>query len=269
MVPELLEQIAVKPLSGRLLARQIPEGKEALVGVVHLPGEFVPNEGALYLAIYAGGRIYVTPSMIDPGPEEHIRSGGLENLLRANIWRKTNAVGTLTVRFMEAFPETNGWTIYGASNQPIFQPSLYERGHAFLEVSAGTLQTLPAPENLHGSTMSQILDSRALWPDAQGTLYALPSHEPKWRAAFHEYSVLRARVGAGELTKAELDKLVAADPDISAVKEFSNRPDMEFYHYLAALHAAGELKPMRRMTAEELTSREETSMNGLVSSLSM
>jgi hypothetical protein len=268
MVPELLQQIAVQPVSGRLLARQLPEATEVLVGVVHLPADFVPKEGALYLAIYAEGRFYVTPSTIDDGLPDEIQGFGMENALRANCWRKTNAVGTLTVRFMEAFPEQNGWTLYGASNQPIFPPSRYERGHAFFELDNGALNLLPAEENVHGHTMSQLLDSRAIWPDANGVMHSVPTHESAWRPVYHEYAVLRARVGAGEITREELHAAVAANERLSKIREYGN-PDMAFYDFLAARHAAGDLQPERPMRAEEIEQRERGARRAILSSIDM
>jgi hypothetical protein len=255
MLQLLLDQLAVTPTSGRLMARELPNNQQVLVGVLHFPAAFQPKEGALYMALYsAEGKFNVIPSVIESDyPQEC--GGSMEGVLRSDCWRKTNMPGTLTVRFVEAFPESNGWTLYGPSNQMLFPPSSYHRGHAFMEVTNGLVQPLPPVDGVHGISASQLLNRHVIWPDANGVLHEMPTNEARWRQAFYDHSVLQARLGAGEITQDEFNKAVLADPKVFQLRSFSR--DERYLQYLVELRAAGGIQLQRPLTVPERDARDE------------
>lgn len=243
---------AAIPSSGRLLARQLGAGQEILLGVLHFAPHFVPREGALYLMTTALGQVRVLLGMLDADmPLE--AQGGVTGTLKSACWRGTTCPGALTVRFIEAFPESNGWTVYGPCEHALFPPQSYEGGHAFLSVQDGTLSSLPLPEGLSGAAAGQILNDMPLWPDANGTLHAVPSTEARWRSVYFDWSMLQARLGAGEISEEELREEYRKNPQFQNVA--SPRPDIEYCRYLTALRDAGGIISACPLTAEALAAR--------------
>lgn len=245
---------AVLPLSGRLIARQLAGGQEVLVGLLHLPPAFTPREGALYLALINEHGIGLVPDVIDADFPDEMQGAGMTGALRATCWRQTAVAGALTVRFVEAFPESNGWCIYGPSERALLPEGCYHRGHAFLEVQHGALATLTPPEGLHGITPAQMLDMLPLWPDASGVMHIVPTMEARWRPAYFAHSLLQAQYGAGEITAEQLKQAVEDDPRLRQI--VYGRPDLEYCRYLAARRAAGGLQPQRPMTAQQQAEHE-------------
>jgi hypothetical protein len=263
MLSALLDQIALKPISGRIMARELANGKEAIVGVLHLPADFTPKEGALYLAMYgAEGTFHVIPSVIDADLPEEYQGMGISAALEGSCWRKTNKPGTLTVRFVEAFPDSNGWSIYGAGNQQLLPADRFHRGHAFMELSHGTLHQLSAVDDANGHAMEQLLSQLPIWPDANGAPHTVPAMEARWRQAYYDMAVLRARFGAGELTEEQLREAMKADPKIAQISD--HRIDREFCRYLAELRSIGALQLERPLTAVETKAREDLALPVLV-----
>lgn len=240
----------IAPDSGRLAVRSFSSGASAVVGVLHLPQQFVPQEGASYLMWLSENGIALEPHKVgEPLPDMYACSG-INATLTGNFWHKTNQPGTLTVRFTAAFPEENGWTVYGAANQPLFGPERFSTtGHVWCDVKGGRVDQIDAPIRDTGMTAGQLVRDYVVWPNRQGVLHTLPDIESGWRQAYVDHAMLQARFGAGEITRSEMTDLVRADPKLFEIRSLS--VDEHYCKYLARLREAGGIEIARPLTAEE------------------
>ncbi|WP_186214795.1 hypothetical protein [Burkholderia gladioli] len=225
-----------RPISGRLMIRETADAF-ALVGVLHFPAEFEIKESASYVLMMLGDHIEVVPNVIDDGLPADMVGNGIGYAIQAQCWRRTRAAGTLTVRFFKAFPESNGWVVFGPSMLPIVSMDHFNRSHAWLDVSAGKFFGIQAPFDAVGEAIASTLTSYAVWPDVRGDLYAVPAIESAWRPVYLRHALLLADLGAGETSLDEFREAIREDREVFQIRQLS--PDMNYARYLARLRDRG------------------------------
>jgi hypothetical protein len=228
--------------TGQLLVRNTATRECALIGVVRLPHDVVIRENAAYLAMFLADSADLVDRPLDKGLPDELEGQGINAALRASVWRRTSVPGALTVRFIPARIEQNLWVVYGASDQPI--PAALpgtDCGDVWLRCNAGRVAPMAAPASSRGETMAQMLTQHPVWPDAHGNLFSFPQHTPTWCAHYHRMSKLLARCGAGELTEAEMQCQLRADPHLDRIRPM--RPEHRYLRFLAALDANDALHP--------------------------
>lgn len=124
------------PISGRLLVRQLGSRGACIVGVLHFASHIQIQEGALYLLSVRNGHVMSHLEPLDDGLRPEYFSSGVGDLLHNPIWRGTSIDGVVSVRFFKAFPESNGWAVFGAGQRE-FPLQADGIGHAWLNVKAG------------------------------------------------------------------------------------------------------------------------------------
>jgi hypothetical protein len=252
-IQDILPSQRASPASGRLCRRALREG-EAIVGVLHFPCDVDIQEGAAYLLIQAGSALTMVRQPLELGLPEHLQSYGAGDLLRAPIWRQSNIPGGIMVRFIAAFPENNGWAVYGASNQ---SPGPDAPDHAWFDVgSPGTANPIDAPLEASGLAMSQLLTS-PVWPDASGAIHSLSQLQSPWRRHYHDYHLLLASAARDETISAQLEARVAKHPRFAQLN--IGRINRNYCAYLAELEYRGELVVDGPMSAAVCAHREELS----------
>jgi hypothetical protein len=249
----------VRPLlAGRLCIRALQDG-DAMVGLVQLPSDFVPQEGAAYLMVEsADGAVVVTQALdqgaTDANPDVDPASG-VNDLLRAAIWPRTRIPEARAVRFFEAFPESNHWVVFGPSSHA---PPPAAPVHRWLEITDQGLTPLAPPLEATGMAMGQILSMHAIWPDAQGTPHTLPQLPSEWRGHMHRYQQLLAQSTRDPELDARLETVVAQDPHFRTLNV--GRIDRAYCAFLAALESQGLLTPDAPRNAAEVARRDQASL---------
>lgn len=245
----------IKADSGLLCIRQLGGGNFAIVGCVYFPESFKPAECAQYLATTTDG-LQVSEHTIDDAPlGDDYRGAGLNHLLRCPVWRGTSEPGSFTFRLYQAFPENNGWVLFGASQHAPTLDQSYERGHAWVEIS-DQLKTL-SPEwsgQEIGKQPGQLLDLLPVWPGPDSQRYVLPAIDQATRGHYFRYAQLKAAIGDGELTQAELENTVLQDRDLDP---FRHSHDEAYCRYLAVLQRMGGLTLSAPATATDFQAREQ------------
>jgi len=243
------------PKSGRLLVRQTPNHCAALVGVLHFPAEFAIAECAAYLMVMHEGRIVVATDRLDEGLPDHLKGSGISGLLRAEAWYRCRTPSAMTVRFLQAFPESNGWIVAAALAQEPPNVEFDSTGHAWFDVTVGALRELSPPVDMRGLSIGQALTQNPVWPDGEGRPHSVPQIESLARQAYLRFNTLLARHGAGELSETQVREAFDLDTDlISHIGYY--RIDKPYCKYLAGLAALGLLKLDAPLTAEEFEERE-------------
>ena len=200
-------------LSGQLMVRPFKDGKSAMVGLVELPPEFVPEEGAAYLMAWRG-TARVHPQKLSDLPREHI-GGGANDWLLAPIWQGTVEPGVTMVRFLREFPEKNVWAVLGAQNQelcPLVSEILSKEDHpdVWLTVKNGEFTRLkenPCPDR--GQTVGQMLRA-PVWPH-EGDLWSLATLDTQSRKALLKGHQIMLKYGQGLIDKAQCKEELRKD----------------------------------------------------------
>lgn len=248
----------ITPQAGRIVIRKLADANSALTGILHLPASFVPTEGAAYLATMFDGELRVYDDPMDSGINEDLEGYGIQAVLMSRTWRATSTPNSTVVRFIGAFPETNSWTFFGATVQPLADPELYDKsGHAWFDVEEGRMRPLALDVQAQGRQVAQLLTNLPIWPDRNGVLHTLPAIETSYRQAYYEHSMLMARYGAGEIDRDALNALVRADPKIFKIR--TSYIDEDFCAYLAHLRDAGGILVDAPVAAHEIQARNERS----------
>jgi hypothetical protein len=242
-------------VDGRLVVRNLPASASAMVGILEFPPEFVPEEDALYVASLRDGRFCIMDTRVDNGVVPECSGMGINNILRESCWRGVAEDDMLTVRFIEAFPQSNRWTVFGASNKHLMTNAVADQvGQVWLSVCDRKLKQIEPVVSEFGMTLGQMLSSKPVWPDSKGVMHTLPVIESRWRQAYLEYSTLQARYGAKEISKQQLVDAVRADPALFAIRSLS--VEDEFCRYLARLRDAGGLTLNRPFSADEVAKKD-------------
>jgi hypothetical protein len=247
---------AFRPQLARVLVRQLHEGA-ALVGLAFFQKEMRIKEGAAYLLSLRAGRMEVVTQALDDGIPDECAAYGLSGLLNAPVWYRTTHPEFVTVRFIAAFPDQNGWSFAGASAAAIPNINADSSGHAWLDVAGGDgrLQPIDAPVDARGMALAQTLTQCAIWPSLEGALYSLPQIEAEWRPDFLRNARLLASVGRGEMEPADYTQTVRGDRRLQQVASWGE-VDRDYCKYLARLEALGGLTAMAPSRQDELQARE-------------
>lgn len=242
----------VIPEGGRLCRRALREGS-ALVGILHLPEGWSPEEGVCYALSLDSTGVAVDPTAVSPAFNPSRECMGVGNLLERPIWNKTTDPRVLPVRFIQAFPEDNAWTVYGASHHPL--PENHPT-HAWMEVlPRGKLKALPAPFDAAGSGIGQMLSSHPVWPNRRGDLFTLPQTQTPWRAHFLNYHRLLVQAACDPEVSRTLETTISKSPIFREIN--IGRVEREFCSYLAELDARGLLTLECPQSAAEFARREQ------------
>ena len=242
---ELLYQQAW-PTGGRMCTRALADG-QALVGVLGLPADFVPEEGRAYLLLQHPSQISIAKTPVDEGiPNDHQSCMSVGDLMCAPIWPKTTHASAKVVRFFQAFPEQNRWTVFGVSNHS--EPDA--PNHRWVDIGQrGQVSEIAEPFNACGAAIGQLLSMHPVWPDAEGALHSLPQLASTWRKHYHRYHQILAEAARDEGMSARLEKTLAADPYLRDLS--MGRIDRQYCQFLALLEDRGLLKMDAPKTAAE------------------
>lgn len=242
----------VSVLGGQLCLRALGTGS-ALVGLLRLPQDFVPQEGAAYLLVDHGDRIQVSRTVVDPPPSEEDTARDIGSLLRQPIWRQTTAPEARMVRFIEAFPASNEWVVFGPSQHPL---PVDAPAHCWRRAdAAGNWGDIEAPVDACRLALSQLLTTPPIWPAADGELYALSALPTFWRGHYHRYHQLLAQSTRDPDLDARLETVLREDPHLSQIAY--GRVDRDYCAFLAAMEDRGALTPDAPRRAAEVNAREE------------
>lgn len=232
-----LRSSAVVPESGRFCRRAVQQGS-ALVGVVHLPASFVPREGVAYLWHQDAGTVGVLPEPLDDGLSLSAQAVGVGDLVRQPTWRTPVDPAVHPVRFLAAFPETNGWVVVGPSPHPV-DPQ--QPDHQWWDIGEqGRMKAVEAPPECNGMALGQILTEHAVWPDRQGVLHTVSQLFSPWRQHLLNYQRLLAQAARDPAVSAELEQTVARSPVFSQLS--IGRIDRDYCRYLANREDRGLLR---------------------------
>lgn len=252
----------VKPQGGRLVRRAV-SGGSAWAGVLHLPQEFVPEEGRAYgcLITPQGLSLAATPAS---GPlDEQQLAYGAGDLLTQPIWPRPAVPEAISVRFLAAFPETNVWTVFGPS--PV-QMDRQAPSHTWFDVdTTGQLSQIQAPFDADGDGFGQLLTNHAVWPNRDGALYSVPQNHSAIRPHYLAYHQLLAQAARNPDVSDTLEETVAKHP---VFRQFSIcRIDRMFCSFLAQMEDERLLEVDRPYSAQEIKNRETNTLHILARSL--
>jgi hypothetical protein len=237
-------------VKGQLMVRPFNGGSSAVVGLVELPREFIPEEGAAYLLNW-NAPVSVFPEKINTLPEDYI-GGGVNSWLLAPMWQGTKTPGVTMVRFVREFPEQNVWAVVGAQNQPLPSEITGLRAHQdddlWLSVTNGHVKKIVNPYPDRGQTMEQILRA-PVWPH-DDKVWGLATLDTESRAVLHRGHQIMLKYGNGETDKETYLRTLKADR--AAWNLISGRDDLDFIQYMTRVNQKHPLEPERPKTREEL-----------------
>ena len=242
---------SVAPISGRLCKRKLDAG-QALVGVLTLDKMFTPVPGVAYLMFEYDGGIGLATEPLDKGLDKYHQHSGIASLMIDKIWHRTTHPAGIVVRFLEAFPDENIWTVYGVSSHkaPNDQPT-----HAWLEVKGDKTNKIPPPYDARGDSIDQMLNSHAIWPGPSGKLYSLPTITPLLRQTLFDYHKLLAMAARDERVNDTLEAIIRSDPRFCELN--ASEVNREFCEYIRQKDDAGLLAIDKPHTEEELQAHHE------------
>jgi len=221
----------ITPDSGRLLIRHLAEGA-VLVGVLHLPPEVTIVEGAAYALRFDGCGVALAPEPVaGPLPVEH--GWAVSDWLAGHAWFRSTDPMVLTVRFVAAFPESNGWVVCGATPWSLAASRRDAGGHSWSDVRDGVLTALEPPCDARGMAVAQVIAQVAVWPDAVGEPHRLSQVMSAWRPVLLQLHQLLAQAGRGVLTLAQARERIHEDQALRHVG--AGALDPTYCRYLALL----------------------------------
>lgn len=253
------------PLSGRLLIRQLGCQGACIVGVLNFAQDVQIQEGAMYLLSVRNGHVMAHLQALDDGIDADNIFASAGDLLRNPIWRGTSIEGVVAVRFFKAFPNTNGWAVFGAG-QHEFPLLADEGGHAWIDVTGGQYLAIAAPASARGEAIGSMLSGHAVWPNGSGELYTLPNLHSQVRPHFERNSALLASLGRGEVSADHYVQTVRNDRYLREVAPYG-RPDMDFARFVAHMHARGMAGATDPQSVELFARREAVTMECITESL--
>lgn len=244
----------IVPVSGRILLRQLRDGF-MIAGALRFGLDFVPVETSLYPACLVEGQLRIGSQSIDGPLGGHDRYGSACNWLGQPIWRRTTDARQFTVRFVEAFPDANQWTVVAVGCGRIDVPT-DTAGHAWMDIADGAATLIEAPMDARGEAMGGVLAS-PVWPARNRELYTTPNL-PSWqRPCFVRHHELLARVGRGEITGTQARAEIAGDDEMFNLHAGSI--DTDFCRFLAAQPQASTVEDFGPRSAEQIRIVEERS----------
>lgn len=240
----------IKPLSGRLLVRQLRDGA-AIIGVLRFGPDFVPVETALYPACWVEGNVRIGGQAVHGPVEGEERYASACSWLTQPMWSRTTDPRQFTVRFVQAFPAANQWTVVALSPGALgFDGD--DAGHAWFDIDAGTATPIAPPAPARGEALGGLL-GKPVWP-LNGELYTTPKL-PSWqRPYFVRHHALLVRVGLGEMTIEEAKAAIRQDPELFNL--VAGMIDLEYCRFLAAQPNASTVATFGPITAHDYARRE-------------
>jgi hypothetical protein len=242
--------------SGRLMIRDTPEGGSAVVGVIHLPKDVAVEENTMYLLLLRNGRATLATYPLGVGLPNELEGQGVGAALCAPIWLTTTDATAVCVRLLGAFPQANGWTVYGASSHALRpDPGMQSsRGDEWFDIRTGEIRSIEPPAPSAGAQPQQLLTNAPVWPDRHGEPHVLCQHSIEWRHHYFRLSQLQAEFGAGERSLDDLMKAIRNDPHLSRIH--CGSPSREYAEFLATLRDAGGLVEARPCSASDHAERD-------------
>lgn len=242
----MFQPTCVAPEGGRLCRRALRQGS-VIVGLMHLPLEFVPVESASYALQESGGTLRLDTTAVSGPLDEQMQSLGVGDLIGQRIWNKTVSPEVMTVRFVQAMPQTNLWTVYGASHHQL--PEDYP-AHAWFDIQDnGALTAIEEPVEAFGTGIGQLLTSRAVWPDRHGVMHTLSQTHTPWRAHYLAYHELLATAARDPDVANNLQATIAENRHFRQLS--IGRVDPRYCEFLSKLQDRGHMVMDSVRTAEE------------------
>lgn len=233
----------IKPLSGRLLVRQLRDGA-AIIGVLRFGPDFVPVETALYPACWVDGQIRIGDQVVQGPVEGEERYASACSWLQQPMWCRSTDPSQFTVRFVQSFPAANQWTVVALAPGDLGL-TCDDSGHAWADIVAGTTWPIAPPAPARGEALGGLL-GEPVWP-LEGQLYTTPKL-PSWqRPYFVRHHDLLARVGRDEMTIEEAKAVIRQDPELFNL--VAGSIDMDYCRFLAAHPHAATLETFGPITA--------------------
>lgn len=243
----------IAPNSGRILVRHPAEGS-VLVGVLHFPEHVAIVEGAAYALVFDGTHIYLHPHQVGETLRTDEFGWAMSDWLSGRCWFRAPDPTTITVRFITAFPESNGWAVCGVSTNRLPASPLDDGGHGWWDVAAGRATPIAPLCQGRGMAVAQFLTTVAVWPNAAGQLHTVSQVLSDVRPPLLSYHQLLARVGRGEVTVAQARQVIRDTPALFAVGAGS--VDEDYCRFLAMLEQHAGLRLDDPMTAAERSVRD-------------
>lgn len=255
---------AVSPIGGRLCQRKV-SGGHLWVGALHLPDDFVPEEGVAYAMTRQGDELLISPEKLS-GPLDGMRSSyGIGDLLTSPIWHKTVDPDTLSARFMSGLPEDNIWVVYGPSTHQL-DPDV--PSHVWADVSpTGRVRAIEPPFDAAGMAVGQILNNKAVWPGKQGQMYTFPSISSATRERYATLHSLLAQVGREPGRREEVQQAIRANPHLEWLGVGSI--DQDYCKFLAALDDLGHMELDRPRTQAEHEIHQDAARRAIAISMGL
>lgn len=242
---------------GRIVFRLTGGGKTALAGVLHFDPAFEIAEGASYLARIGASGFEVFDTVVDTDLPADLAPYNIDYHLRACIWRKPVADGTLMVRFIRQWAGCQSWLVYGcAPTSPISAVAYSATGHAWFDVKEFELSPIAAPAEEAGLTMAQLTTIPPVWPNSDGVHHALCAIPLSWRPDYLAYSKLQVTLGCGELSREEFNAHVL---NHERLRHLWSNPGDEYLTYLVRLDDLGGIQEAGPYNGQQLLERKERS----------
>lgn len=249
-------------LSGRLCFRELQCGVAA-VGVVTLAPGFPANETDCFLLVRpAGGSWALMP--LEGAQRQPLgvmeQSWGLGNLFTSRVWPTPTQAQALPVRLVQAFPDTNTWTVAAVSPFGFSEiqaaaelPSSPAGDHHWFDVRNGAAEALDAPFDARGMAMGQLLNQQPVWPNAEGQFHTVPTLASDWCQHFYRYHQRLIEGARNGETHEQVQQALRNDPHLQWCA--SSVADPVFVSYLEALDSMGALEVERPRTVAENQAR--------------
>lgn len=252
----------VQPQGGRLVRRAVSDGS-AWAGVLHLPLDFVPEEGRAYACQITPAGLALSPIPVSGPLTEQEITYGAGDLLTRPIWPRPAVPEAMSVRFLSAFPESNVWTVFGPS--PV-QVESQAASHVWFDIGpTGQLTEIEAPYDAQGEGFGQLLTNHAVWPGRKGELYSVPQIHSATRPHYLAYHQLLAQAGRDPDISDTLEDTIARHP---VFRHFSvGQIDRMFCAFLAQMEDEGLLEIDRPYSGQEIKERERNTLRVLERSL--
>lgn len=242
---------------GRIVFRLTGGGETALAGVLHFDSAFDIAEGASYLAHIGSHGLEMFDTVVDADLPADLAPYNIDYHLRAPIWRKPIADGTLMLRFIRQWPGCHSWLVYGcAPTSPISAVAFSATGHAWFDVEGFELSPIVALAEEAGLTMAQLTTTQPIWPDSAGVHHALCAIPFCWRKDYLAYSKLQVALGRGEISREEFKAHVL---NHDRLQHLWSNPDDEYLAYLVRLDDLGGIQEVTPYNSQQLLERKERS----------
>ena len=217
------------PELGQLHLRKVPQGF-ILVGLLHFDPSVEIEEEAAYVAVLDAGRVYISRQKVD-GPLDRDHAWSVGDVLTQEVWRQTTDARALVVRFIKAFPDDNGWTVFGPSLHPMPTPN----DHHWWDVGSGGRLTVSDGPDTAGFAIGQVLNSLPLWRNRDGVEHVLHTG-PSWTGPLYDRAHrLMALSETSDALRNNLKDLLRSDPQLKKIyantdRMFCQSLNAEGYH---------------------------------------